>query len=72
MHFLIGALHEKKFAENLECMSQVDMFHHWKENQLTSFLMSIEEMKFTRNQAIFKAGDVPDQLYFIKRGEVEV
>jgi CRP-like cAMP-binding protein len=50
----------------------VNIFKHWKHNQISSVLMSAEEVKLTRNQVIFKEGDVPKLLYFIKQGEVEV
>lgn len=67
-----GALQEKKFTENINCLSNVNIFKHWKHNQISSVLMSAEEVKLTRNQVIFKEGDVPKLLYFIKQGEVEV
>lgn len=32
----------------------------------------MEEKKFNRNQILFKEGDEPDALYFIRKGQVEL
>ena len=32
----------------------------------------MKETKYTRKQIIFKEGDEPDCIYFIKKGEIEV
>jgi len=32
----------------------------------------MEEVKFTRKQVLFREGDEPAKLYFIKKGEIEL
>ncbi len=40
--------------------------------ELVQMIKCMEEVKFTRKQAIFREGDEPNKIYFIKKGEIEL
>ena len=67
-----GNLYERLYRDKLDFLSGIDIFSHWTDNQLSSIILNLEEVKVRRKNAIFKEGDVPDRVYFIKYGEVEV
>lgn len=48
------------------------MFDAWNTSALSSLLVNVNQMKFDRNQAIFREGERPDNIYFIYKGEVEL
>ncbi len=53
-------------------MSGLRIFQHWNHHRVTAFIRSTEEIRFNRNQFIFKEADQGDMIYFIKDGEVEL
>lgn len=58
--------------DNVTYLSNLDIFTPWKHFELFPIVKSMEEVKYNRNHVIFREGDNPDKVYFIKSGEVEV
>lgn len=56
----------------MSLLSSVDIFESWKDYEISFFASSLNEAKYTRNQVLFRQGENPDFVYFIKSGEVEV
>ena len=48
------------------------LFKHWTRSQIAQLLLQTEEVAYPRNHRVFKEGDLPDKMYFIMQGEIEV
>jgi CRP-like cAMP-binding protein len=63
---------KKKKEDKIAFFRTIDFFKHWSHSDISSFVHHIEEKSFKRNYAIFEEGDSPNELYFIRSGQIEV
>ena len=63
---------ERKLQNSISFLRKYRIFNNWSPAQLMSVFLASIEKKFSRNHVVFKQGDHPDSLFFIKSGEFEV
>jgi len=69
---IIEEAYAKKHSVNISFLGNLRIFQHWNHHQVTSLVRCSEEVRFNRNQILFKEGEQGDSIYFIKDGEVEL
>ena len=69
---MLASIQAKKTLEHVIFLEGLDLFKKWKEFELVQMIKFMEEVKFTRKQVLFKEGDESTNIYFIKKGEIEV
>jgi CRP-like cAMP-binding protein len=68
----LAKYHEQIYREKIEFLKGLIYFSDWNLTKLSTLLMITEQKTFQKNNYIYEEGDLPDYLYFIKEGEIEV
>ena len=71
-YFAIGRVYEREYGKRLDLFKEMHLFKHWNQDQISQLLLQTEEVAYQRNQPVFKEGDLPDRMYFVMQGEIEV
>lgn len=69
---MLAKLYEKRYNEQIYFFEKIDAFSHWQRNQISAFVFHLEEHKLYRNKVILRENQVPNYVYFVKSGEIEV
>ncbi|KAL4470100.1 hypothetical protein ABPG72_008759 [Tetrahymena utriculariae] len=69
---ILSNYHQKKFMESVNFLKEFSFFANWQNSKINGLLQSMEKRAAQYKEIIYKEGDNPDFVYFIKEGEFEV
>lgn len=68
---IFAVVERKKFDEKIDFFKK-HLIRKSNENDLVKFSYAFEKRKSTRNEILYKEGDIVKEVFFIKKGEVQV
>lgn len=68
----IAQIYKDREEENISFLRSFDIFSHLPKGKLQEIFLSLQTNSFKKNQIIYTEGQQPDNIYFVRSGEVEV
>jgi CRP-like cAMP-binding protein len=65
-------LDPKEFAPALDILKKIDFLNGVQEAELKSMLLTLQKQSFAKNTTILFQGEIANQLYIIRRGNVSI
>ena len=69
---ILGDSTTKELQKLVEFFKKHPAFSDWSNTSLVKFTYYFTHERFLKNQYIFREGEFPDAVYFVKKGEVEL
>ena len=69
---IIGELEKQKIMNKIQFLKQFEFFKFIPNSKLMSLLMDFEELIIYKNHYLYKEGDQINEIYLLKKGEVEI
>lgn len=63
---------QRKLYDNIEFLASIKIFSEWSFNSVKMLFYQTEIVKYSRKQFVYREGDNPKGLFFIRRGEFRV
>lgn len=60
---------ERKLNTNVDFFKSLPLFSQWTRQSVTKLALSFKEVEFTRNSFVFREGEHPNYVYFVKKGD---
>lgn len=71
MHHIYNS-RKQSFYENVYFLKKFDMFNQISNEKLLNLLENCENRKLQKEDVLYSKNDVPDKVYFLKKGELEL
>ena len=65
---VLREIFEKKKNEKIDFLQSVSLFSQWTRINLSKIFALFESKTFTKGQFLFKEGEFPDSVFFVKKG----
>mgnify|MGYP000947881950 CR=1 FL=1 len=72
MKLFLAQIYKDREEENISFLRSFDIFLHLPKGKLQEIFLSLQTNSFKKNQIIYTEGQQPDNIYFVRSGEVEV